>query len=139
MVVQSAKAKAQQTGFHFSANYIKDAIWEDGLRDFFEYRDLGIRDATGGQVKAHIIRVRNGGDASDLRTTGMHVHELDFQMIYILRGWIKFVYEVPDSDGDIRREEHAFGQGDCYLQPPAIVNNEVECANDLELLDMRWQ
>ena len=129
MDVQPAKAKTPGAGFNFSANYKKDAIWEDGLRDFFEYRDLGNRDATGGQVKTHIIRVRNGGNASDLRTTGMHVHELDFQMIYILRWWIKFVYEVSGSDGDIRREEHAFGQGDCCLQPPAIVNNEVECSN----------
>ena len=103
---------------------------------FFEYRDLGIRDATGGQVKAHIIRVRNGGDASDLHTTGMHVHELDFQMIYILKGWIKFVYEVLGSDGNVRREEHTFGPGDCCLQPPAILHNELECSNDLELLEI---
>ena len=106
------------------------------MRDFFEYRDLGIKDATSGQVKAHIIRVRNGGDASDLHTTGMHAHELDFQMIYILKGWIKIVYEVPNSDGDVSREEHTFGPGDCCLQPPAIAHNELECSNDLELREI---
>ena len=136
MDVQPPKAKTQGMGFNFSANYKKNAIWEDGLRDFFEYRDLGIKDATDGQVKAHIIRVRDGGDASGLHTTGMHIHELDFQMIYVLKGWIKFVYEVPGSDGIVRTEEHTFGPGDCCLQPPVIVHNELECSNDLELLEI---
>ena len=27
-----------------------------GLRDFFLYRDLGIADATGGQVIAHLVK-----------------------------------------------------------------------------------
>ena len=29
----------------------------DGLRAFFEYRDLGIKEATAGQFSAHVIRV----------------------------------------------------------------------------------
>ena len=42
----------------FSASYAKDAVWEDGLRDFFEYRDLGVSAATHRMAKAHIIRVK---------------------------------------------------------------------------------
>ena len=42
----------------FSANYAKDAVYQTGLRDFMEYRDLGISDATHGQVHAHLIRVK---------------------------------------------------------------------------------
>ncbi|VFU08104.1 protein of unknown function [Methylocella tundrae] len=30
----------------------------DGLRDFFEYRDLGIADATNGKVIAHLVRAK---------------------------------------------------------------------------------
>ena len=33
-------------------------MWARGLRDFFEYRELGIQAATGGQFKAHVLRVR---------------------------------------------------------------------------------
>ena len=92
MDVQSDHNKTQGEQTTFSTNYGQDAVWENGLRDFFEYRDLGVVEATGGRVKAHILRVRDGGDPSDLHTTGLHVHKLDFQMIYILKGWIKFIY-----------------------------------------------
>ena len=34
-----------------------DAQWTQGLRKFFEYRDLGISEATGGRYNAHVIRV----------------------------------------------------------------------------------
>ena len=33
-----------------------DDDFSDGLRGFFEYRDLGISDATDGKVNAHVIR-----------------------------------------------------------------------------------
>ena len=35
-----------------------------------------------------------------------------------------------------RVEEHLFGPGDCCLQPPAILHNELECSEDLELLEV---
>ncbi len=36
----------------------RDAQFEgDGLRDNFVYRDLGIKQASGGKVGAHVIRV----------------------------------------------------------------------------------
>ena len=41
-------------------------------------------------------------------------------MIYILKGWIRFVYHL-EKDGKTRVEEHLFGPGDCCLQPPAIL------------------
>ena len=127
-------------GYKFTAAYAEDASWAPGLRDFFEYRDLGIQAATGGDFKAHILRVRtddNGepADASSLHTTGLHTHGLGFQMIYILKGWIKFVYHV-ETDGETRAEEHLFGPGDCCLQPPAILHNELECSEDLELMEV---
>jgi len=37
-----------------------DGDFSDGLRGFFEYRDLGISDATDGEVNAHVIRVLPG-------------------------------------------------------------------------------
>lgn len=120
----------------FSASYAEDAVWEDGLRDFFEYRDLGVTSATQRMAKAHIIRVKKGGDPSDLHTTGLHTHELSFQMIYILRGWIKFIYKIENKDGSYTDTEHKFGPGDCCLQPPSIVHNELKCSDDLELLEI---
>ena len=114
----------------FSANYAKDAVYETGLRDFMEYRDLGIADATHGQIRAHVIRVKQDrtGD-QDLHTTGLHQHLCDFQMFYVLKGWIKFVYEGQEG-------EPTFRAGDCVLQPARIVHNELACSDDLEILEI---
>ncbi len=112
----------------FAVSMAKDAKFESGLRPFLEYRELGIKHATNGQFKAQVIRVKKGEDHTSLHTTGLHQHRVNFQMIFILKGWIKFTY---DGHG-----EHTFGPGDCCLQPPGIVHNELDCSDDLELLEI---
>jgi uncharacterized protein YjlB len=49
-------------------------------------------------------------------------------MFYVLKGWIKFVY---DGKG-----EHTFQAGDCVLQPAGIVHNELDCSDDVEILEI---
>ena len=113
----------------FSASLAKDAVYKTGLRSFMEYRDLGIEKATHGQFRAHVIRIKqDSGGAHDLHTTGLHAHQCDFQMFYVLEGWIRFVYEGHG--------EHTFRKGDCILQPPGIVHNELECSDDIEVLEI---
>jgi mannose-6-phosphate isomerase-like protein (cupin superfamily) len=113
----------------FSANFAKDAVYKTGLRSFMEYRDLGIEKATHGKFRAHVIRIKkDAGSAHDLHTTGLHQHLCDFQMFYVLKGWIKFVYE---GEG-----EYLFHAGDCVLQPAGIVHNELDCSDDLEVLEI---
>lgn len=114
----------------FNANFAKDAVYKQGLRSFMEYRDLGIEKATHGQFRAHVIRIKEEakGEGYDLHTTGLHKHLCDFQMFYVLKGWIKFVYE---GEG-----EYTFHAGDCCLQPAGIVHNELECSDDLEVLEI---
>ena len=98
----------------FSASLAKDAVYKTGLRSFMEYRDLGIEHATHGKFRAHVIRIKDHADgAHDMRTTGLHQHQCDFQMFYVLKGWMKFVYEGQG--------EHTFHAGDCVLQPAGIV------------------
>ena len=112
----------------FSVSRAKDAAYKTGLRSFMEYRDLGIEQATHGQFRAHVIRIKKDSGAHDLHTTGLHQHLCDFQMFYVLKGWIKFSYEG--------RGEHTFQAGDCVLQPPSIVHNELDCSDDLEVLEI---
>jgi mannose-6-phosphate isomerase-like protein (cupin superfamily) len=113
----------------FSANLAKDAVYKTGLRSFMEYRDLGVDNATHGQFRAHVIRIKkDSAGKHELHTTGLHQHLCDFQMFYVLNGWIKFVYEGHG--------EHTFTKGDCVLQPPAIVHNELDCSDDLEVLEI---
>ena len=113
----------------FSASLAKDAVYTTGLRSFMEYRDLGIEGATHGKFRAHVIRIKKDGPgAHDLHTTGLHRHDCDFQMFYVLKGWIRFVYETEG--------ERTFHVGDCVLQPPNIVHNELECSDDVEILEI---
>ena len=94
----------------FSANLAKDAVYKTGLRSFMEYRDLGIENATHGKFRAHIIRIKKDAAGNhDLHTTGLHQHKCDFQMFYVLNGWIKFIYEGHG--------EHTFTHG--RLRPAA--------------------
>ena len=113
----------------FSASRAEEAVYTTGLRSFMEYRDLGVERATHGKFRAHVIRIkRDAAGAHELHTTGLHRHECDFQMFYVLKGWMKFVYEAHG--------EHTFHAGDCVLQPPGIVHNELDCSDDVEILEI---
>ena len=113
----------------FNVNIADKAIYKDGLRDFLEYRDLGISEATNGDYRAHVLRVKKDckGD-QDMHTTGFHKHLVNFQMYYVLKGWVKFVYEVEG--------EYTFRKGDCVLAPAAIKHNELSCSDDFEALEI---
>ena len=115
----------------FSASYAKDAVFKQGLREFMEYRDLGIADATHGKVHAHIIRIKDDhkGTDHDLHTTGPHQHMVDLQFYYVLKGWVKFIYEGQQG-------EMTFRAGDCVLAPAAIRHNEISCSDDFEALEI---
>ena len=113
----------------FIVNYAVNAKYQDGLRDFLEYRDLGISDASNGDYKAHILRVKDNfkGD-QEMHTTGFHKHMVDFQMYYVLNGWVKFVYE---GEGEL-----TFKKGDCVMAPAAIKHNEISCSDNFEALEI---
>ncbi len=109
----------------FSVSHERDAAFESqGLRAFFEYRDLGIRNATGGRVAAHVIRAKPGEPVFGER----HYHAVEFQMIYCLKGWIRFDYE---GVGEVLIEP-----GTCVHQPPGIKHTELGHSEDLELLEI---
>ena len=65
----------------------------DGLRDFFQYRDLGTADATQGKVLAQLVRANHEPEYG----TGWHFHEAEFHIVIMLKGWAKFMYEDKDT------------------------------------------
>ncbi|MEQ8355104.1 MAG: cupin domain-containing protein [Kiloniellaceae bacterium] len=95
-----------------------------GLRAFFEYRELGIAGATAGKYGAHVIRAVPGMESP----AAWHRHELDFQMVYVTRGWVVFEYEGQG--------EHVLRAGSCVLQPPGIRHREVRHSDDMELIEI---
>jgi len=109
----------------FSVSHLKDAEFESqGLRSFFEYRDLGIKAATGGRVGAHVIRAKPGKHGS----TGWHSHDLEVQLVYVLQGWVEFDYQ---GVGEVRLEA-----GACVHQPPGIRHVEIAHSDDMEMLEI---
>jgi mannose-6-phosphate isomerase-like protein (cupin superfamily) len=108
----------------FVVSHARDAHFERGLRAFFEYRDLGIRDATEGRVVAHVIRAAEGSDFA----SQPHLHRTSFQLVYVLKGWVEFEYE---GQGRVRLEA-----GSCVHQPPEIRHREIGHSADLELLEI---
>ncbi len=96
---------------------------DEGLRDFFQYRDLGIAEATHGKVIAHLVRAHNAPEAG----TGWHRHEAEFQIVIMLKGWARFMY------GD---KETLVEAGDCVHQRPGIVHYLFDYSPDMEYLEI---
>ena len=114
-----------QHSFRFSVSHADTSDFrDDGLRPYFQYRDLGLRDATNGAVLAHVIRAKGGTIMQPER----HRHEVQFQMVYVLKGWVKFNYE---GVGEVTL--HA---GSCVHQPPGIRHTELGHSDDLELIEI---
>ena len=108
----------------FAVSHAMDSTFERGLRSFFEYRDLGIQEATNGRVVAHVIRAAAGSEFS----SQPHLHKTTFQLVYVLKGWIEFEYE---GQGRVRLEA-----GSCVHQPPEIRHREVGHSADVEMLEI---
>lgn len=108
----------------FTVSHAKDAHFEQGLREYFEYRNLGMDKATDGKVVVNIIRAIKGCEA----TGQPHIHRTEFQMFYVLRGWVEFEYE---GHGLVRCEP-----GTAVYQPPSIRHREMRHSEDLELLEV---
>lgn len=108
----------------FSVSRAKDGGFQAGLRGFFEYRKLGIEEATNGQFGAHVIRAAAPCDGG----TGRHSHGLGFQMIYLLKGTCLMWYE---GQGEVALEP-----GDCIYQPPGIAHELRSCSADCEILEI---
>lgn len=113
-------------GWQFVHNLASDATWTPGLREIFDYRDLGIKEGTKGDYVAHIIKA-NGKKQQD-NVQQWHIHKCDFQFVMVLNGWATFEYE---GEG-----EHTIKKGDTILQTPMIKHREIACSEDFEVLEI---
>jgi mannose-6-phosphate isomerase-like protein (cupin superfamily) len=98
----------------------------DGLRAYAHYRDLGIADATHGLARAHVIRLI--GPCNPDEVSKLHYHDVEFQMVYVLKGWVK---SYMDGVG-----ETTFQVGSSWTQPPKIKHLIMDYSDDVELLEV---
>ena len=86
-----SKAKAGPRRQTFVANHLNPNAFEGGLRSYAKYRDLNIASATNGLARAHVIKMLPPCDPAEV--SKRHYHDVEFQMVYVLKGWIKGEYE----------------------------------------------
>ncbi|MEK9646093.1 MAG: cupin domain-containing protein [Alphaproteobacteria bacterium] len=109
----------------FVYSHLEDGSFEEGLRAYAQYRDLGMVEATNGMVRAHVIKLLPPFDAEEV--SKRHTHDVQFQFLYCLKGWMKGEY-----DG----QELMMREGSCWLQPPNIKHTVLGYSDDCELLEI---
>jgi hypothetical protein len=125
---KAAKAKpaARKPKQSFVVSHHDEADFRaDGLRTYARYRDLGIAKATGGMVQAHVIRLVP--PCTD-EVRKRHFHKVDFQMVYVLKGWMKNEFEGQG--------EQIMRAGTCWIQPPGIKHTVLDYSDDCEVLEI---
>jgi mannose-6-phosphate isomerase-like protein (cupin superfamily) len=98
----------------------------NGLRAYAKYRDLGVAEASQGLAQAHVIRLI--GPCNPAEVSKLHFHDVDFQMVYVLKGWVKTYLEGQG--------ETLMKQGSAWTQPPRIKHLIMDYSDDVELLEV---
>ena len=120
----AAKAKSKTQKFAFS--HLREKDFDQGLRPYSAYRDLGFARATGGQLQAHVIRMTKPFNTKEVAIP--HYHDVEFQMVYVLKGWFQSEFEGEGV--------HTFYAGSCWIQPPGIKHTVLGYSDDCELLEI---
>ena len=121
----SKRAKARKPQ-RFTVSHHREEDFDQGLRPYSAYRDLGIAPATGGMVQAHVIRMLPPFRPEEVSKP--HYHDVDFQMVYVLKGWFTSEFEGYGA--------HTFHAGSCWIQPPKIKHTVLGYSDDCELLEI---
>ena len=125
--VAKAEAKAKPRRKHtFVASHLREEDFDGGLRRYAKYRDLGMSQATGGMVQAHVVRFVPPCRPEEV--SKLHFHDVEFQMVYVLKGWIK---TELDGQGAITMQT-----GSAWSQPPRIKHKVLDYSDDCEVLEI---
>ena len=108
------------------SHYREEDFVANGLRRYAHYRDLGIAAASHGLAQAHVIRLI--GPCNPAEVSKLHFHDVEFQLVYVLKGWVKTYME---GQGETLMKE-----GSCWSQPPRIKHLILDYADNCELLEV---
>jgi mannose-6-phosphate isomerase-like protein (cupin superfamily) len=122
----SAKKPARPRQRVAISHHREEDFKADGLRAYAKYRDLGIAAASHGLAQAHVIRLQ--GPCNPAEVSKLHYHDVEFQMVYVLKGWVK---TYMDGQGETLMRE-----GSAWTQPPKIKHMILDYSDDVELLEV---
>jgi quercetin dioxygenase-like cupin family protein len=77
-------------------------------------------------VQAHVIRLLPPFRREEV--SKRHYHEVEFQMVYVLKGWIE---TELDGQGAIVMKE-----GSCWIQPTGIEHTVLGYSDNCEVLEI---
>ena len=109
-----------------AVSHYRNEDFESGLRSYAQYRDLGMVEATNGMVRTHVLRFTEPCDPKVV--SKLHFHDTEFQMVYVLKGWVKTELE---GQGEITMRA-----GSSWTQPPRIKHVINDYSEDCELLEI---
>ena len=123
----AAPLKARRPKQRIAVSHHRDEDFKtEGLRAYAKYRDLGITEATAGLARAHVIRLI--GPCNPDEVAKLHYHDVEFQMVYVLKGWVKSYLEGVG--------ETLMKEGSAWTQPPRIRHMILDHSDDVELLEV---
>lgn len=125
-VVKTVKPKPRPKQRIVVSHHREEDFKADGLRTYARYRDLGIADASHGLAQAHVIRLI--GPCNPAEVSKLHFHDIEFQMVYVLKGWVKTYLE---GEGEVTMR-----QGSAWTQPPRVKHMILDYSDDVELLEV---
>jgi mannose-6-phosphate isomerase-like protein (cupin superfamily) len=122
-----APAKRARPKQRIAISHYRDEDFKaDGLRSYAHYRDLGVAEASHGLAQAHVIRLI--GPCNPAEVSKLHFHDVEFQMVYVLKGWVKTYMEGQG--------ETLMKAGSAWTQPPRIKHLIMDYSDDVELLEV---
>ena len=110
----------------FTVSHHREQDFDRGLRRYAHYRDLGTAKATNGMVQAHVIRFVPPCRPEEV--SKLHYHDVEFQMVYVLKGWVKTELEGQGP--------HVMRPGSAWIQPPRIKHKVLDYSDDAEVLEI---
>jgi len=98
--------------------------YNPGRRVEIKYRDLGLEEATKGEIRAEIMEIKKGSS----NPTGWHYHQCDVQFLHMIKGWVKM--EFPGQGPMILKE------GESITIPGGVVHQELGSSDNMELVEI---
>ena len=95
-----------------------------GRREFFTYSDLGVTDASNGEMRAQVMSAITGMT----EPTGWHYHVCQGQFVYAMKGWVDLEFETG--------ERLRLKAGESLFIPGGMRHNEISTSDDLEILEV---
>jgi quercetin dioxygenase-like cupin family protein len=108
-----------------ASHLLPDSFKTVGLRRNAIYRDLGFETGSNGRVQAHVIRFMAEPTEDSAKR---HYHALDFQIAFVLKGWIKLDIE---GQGLVMLQA-----GSTMMLPPGTPHTVLGYEHGTEILEI---